>query len=115
VSEKTNGLDSLTPYRVRWREVRSRERDVHVGVVHAGGTVCHVSVARTAESLAQDLGEYVRENAPYQLCRRDADRVQELLGSGRSQQAVNHYFGAAAQRWGRERLVVQRVGLAAGP
>lgn len=84
-----------------------------MGVVHAGGMVCHVCVARTKELLTRDLSEYVRESAPYQLRPGDAKRVEELLGLGQERQAVKHYFGVAEQRWGRERLVVQRVSITA--
>jgi hypothetical protein len=113
MTEKTRVPDSLSPHREQWRPARSTERILLVGVVHAGATVCHVSVARTPELLARDLGEYVQENAPYQLCPGDAERVEELLGRGDWQDGVDHYFGVAEQRWGRERLVVRRVGVAA--
>lgn len=57
------------------------------------------------------LGEYVRDNARYQLCPGDADRVLALLAADRAQDAVDLYFAATGERWDREELVVQRTGL----
>lgn len=94
--------------------VGSAADEVLVGVVHSGGTVCHVSVARTPDRLARDLAAYVRENARYQLSPGDAQRVRDLIGRGLSRQALDHYFRIAEQRWGEESLVVRRVGLARG-
>lgn len=84
---------------------------MHVAVVHTRATICHICVAPTVEELVVHLGEYVRDNAPYQLWPADAERVLDLLGAGRAQDAVDLYFAAVGQRWDREELVVQRAGL----
>ena len=116
MSEQHGGIDGARLDPRGWpaaeSPVGSAVDEVLVGVVHSGGTVCHVSVARTPDRLARDLGAYVRENASYQLSPGDALCVRELLGRGLSRQALDHYFRVAEQRWGEECLEVRRVGLA---
>lgn len=86
-------------------------RLVYVAVVHTRGTICHICAAPTAERLAVHLGEYVRENATYQLWPADAERVLALLQADRKQDAVALYFAAVGTRWDREELVVKQAGL----
>lgn len=101
-----------------WPEARDGEASgpdvkprVHVAVVHAGGTICHITAATSQEQLADRLGQYVRTNAPYQLWPADADRVMRFLKDNRSRDAIDVYFGAMGQRWDREQLVVRRTTL----
>lgn len=84
---------------------------MYVAVVHTGGTICRIYAAATAEQLAVRLGEYVRENATYQLWPADAERVLALLGADRTQDAVDFYFAAVGLRWDREQLIVHQSGL----
>lgn len=86
-------------------------RPVYVAVVHAAGMICHICAATTTEQLAARLGAYVRVNATYQLWPSDAERVLDLLGAGRAQDAVDLYFAAVGLRWDREELIVERAGL----
>ena len=109
LGERATGLDSLSPFRVDWANGEPIESPVHVGIVHVGATICHICAATSGDRLARRLGEYVRENAGYQLCSGDAERVLGLLREDRVREAVDLYFGSADQRWGRERLVVRRV------
>ncbi|CAN5436509.1 hypothetical protein BH24GEM3_BH24GEM3_04850 [soil metagenome] len=84
---------------------------LHVAVVHAGSGICHVAAATSAADLAERLGEYVRDQATYQLWPEEETRVRDLLSDGRPQEAVDYYFSVVGPRWGAERLDVTQLEL----
>lgn len=84
---------------------------LHVAVVHAGNAICHVAAATSAAELAERLGEYVRDQAQYQLWPEETKRVHELLAADRAREAVELYFSKVGQRWGVEHLAVTQLEL----
>ena len=90
---------------------RRRPVTVHVAVVHAGATVCHVCAASSPESLWQGLAEYAAANARFQLTAPEASRVLRLWRRGAWREAAERYFESEGHRWSPERLVVEGVSL----
>lgn len=88
---------------------RSATDILHAAVVHAAGRICFLTAAPSRSLLAARLAAYVSEQAPIQLRALDAGRVAELVGEGRHEQAVAHYFRSVGEKWDEERLVVVEV------
>jgi hypothetical protein len=107
-----DGADAHAP-RPRASHAAASGGSLHVAVVHSADAVRFVAVARSPETLAARLAEYVRREADDALWPADARRVHRPLSAGRPEGAVAAYFAAVGARWDEERLAVARVDVTA--
>lgn len=80
-----------------------------VAIVHGHDEVSFTAIARERTTLMTMLGSYVRRRARHQLWAVGSELVLGLLDSGKTEAAIETYFGLVGSRWDEEWLVTARV------
>ena len=80
-----------------------------VAVVHTTDEVRFVAASPSRDELVRQLAAYVRQSAPHTLRTGDAAHVGALLGAGKLDAAITHYFSTVGRRWDEEWLVTTNV------
>lgn len=83
---------------------------MHVAAVCAVDGIRFLAVRCSPDGLWEELGRYVRENSA-RLWPRDEERVTALLEAGDIRDAVDAYLASIGERWDREHLHIDSVGL----
>lgn len=95
------------------RAIPSREAVLmlHLGMVSATDGILFTAVERSADALRNRIAVFVRQRAETTLWPDDAAELKGLLAAGRSEDAIAFYFSRVGERWDREFLHREPIGV----